>query len=73
MTEGVLAGEELAALTLLFPAATTVVTPEETRFAAAVLTEEMKPPPKLKEAIEGRPLLRAALATQFIPEMLSGT
>lgn len=72
MTEGVLAGEELAASSLLFPAETTVVTPEETRLAAAVLTESTVSPPKLKEATEGRPLVLATPATQSIPEMLSG-
>ena len=72
MTDGVLAGEKSAASALLFPAATTVVTPDETRLAAASLTEEIKPPPKLMEAMEGRPLLWAALATQSNPEMLSG-
>ena len=72
MAEGVLAGELLAASSSSFPAATTVVTPDETRLAAASLTEEIKPPPKLMEATEGRPLLRAVLATQSSPEMLSG-
>ena len=70
MTDGVLAGEKLAASVSKLTAATTVVTPEETRLAAAVLTETTKLPPRLREATDGRPLLLAALATQFIPEML---
>ena len=73
ITEGVLAGEVLAASTLLFPAATTVVTPEETRLAAASLTAAEKLPPMLMETIEGRPLRLAAPTTQSIPEMLFGT
>jgi len=72
MTEGSLAGESLAASSSSFPAEATVVTPEATSLAAAALTEATKSPPKLMEATEGRPLLLAAVATQSIPEMLSG-
>ena len=71
ITVGVLAGEDLAASSLSFPAATTVVTPEATRLAAAALTASTTSPPKLKEATEGRPLALAAPETQSIPEMLS--
>ena len=73
IAEGVLAGLEPPASIKPFPAATTVVTPEETRLAVASLTEAMNLPIKLMEATEGRPLLLAAPATQSIPEMLSGT
>ena len=73
MTEGVQAGEILAASIPSFPAETTVVTPEETRLAAALLRAAEKSPPKLIEATEGQPLRLAAPVTQSIPEMLSGT
>ena len=72
MTEGVQAGEKSDASLWSFPAAATVVTPEETRLAAASLTAAEYAPPKLMEATEGRPLRLAAAATQSIPEMLSG-
>ena len=73
ITEGVQAGEVSEASVLPFPAATTVVTPEETRLAAASLTGGIQSPAKLMEATEGRPLLLAAPATQSIAEILSGT
>lgn len=71
MTEGVQAGEKSKASLWSFPAAATVVTPEETRLAAASFTAAENAPPKLMEATEGRPLRLAAPATQSIPEMLS--
>ena len=72
MTEGALAGEKLSALEPLFPAATTVVTPKETRLAAASLMAAETGPVKLMEATEGRPLCLAAPAIQSIAEMLRG-
>jgi len=72
MTEGVQAGEKSKPSVWSFPAAATVVTPEETSLAAASLTAAENVPPKLREATEGRPLRLAAPATQSIPEILSG-
>jgi len=73
MTEGVLPGETSPALSSLFPAATTVVTPEATRLVTASLAAAIAGPAMLTEATEGQPLALAATATQSIPEMLSGT
>jgi len=48
------------------PAATTVVTPAVTRFATAVFTDELLPPPRLMFATAG---FAAFFATQSMPAM----
>jgi hypothetical protein len=61
----------LAALALLFPAATTTVTPEETVEATAELTAVDLEPPRDMERTDflERPREAALVATHWMPEM----
>lgn len=72
MAEAAEAGEVLAALTLLLPAATAEMTLLEKAEFTALLKAEEKPPPRdmLMTALFWRPLLMMSLTAQLKPSRM---
>jgi hypothetical protein len=70
MADGARAGEVLAALVALLPAATVTWMPEPVSEATALSRAVLAEPPSDMVAIEGRPDDAAWVPTQLSPEML---